>query len=329
METRTLGKTGLAVSVLGFGCGAVGGLMVKGTPADQEHAVARALEAGINYFDTAPLYGNGESERNLGRALKILRPDVVVGTKVRLAPAELSDVPRAIAASLEVSLSRLGREEVDLLQLHNPLAREGGGFDARAVLEEAVPALERLRAQGKIRFFGFSATGDTRASHRVIDAGVLYTAQVVYNLLNPSAGTAVGAGFPGQDYARLLDRTQRERVGAICIRVLAGGALSGDERRHPLGAANVAPIGTGADYRADVARTRSMQAIVREGHADSLVEASIRFAIFKTAIATVLVGYSTIEQLDYAIASAEKGPLPAAALSRIAELQAGFSGERG
>ena len=65
MRMRTLGRTGLQVSILGFGCGAVGGLMVRGDPADQERAVARALEAGVNYFDTAVQYGDGASERNL------------------------------------------------------------------------------------------------------------------------------------------------------------------------------------------------------------------------------------------------------------------------
>jgi len=69
MERRQLGKTGLEVSVLSFGCGAVGGLMTRGEPADQERAVARALELGINYFDSAALYGNGKSEENLGRVL--------------------------------------------------------------------------------------------------------------------------------------------------------------------------------------------------------------------------------------------------------------------
>ena len=88
MEYRRLGRTGLQVSVLGYGAGAVGGLMVRGAPAEQEASVARALEAGITYFDTAPLYGNGESERNLGRVLKALRAEVVLGTKVRLSPPE-------------------------------------------------------------------------------------------------------------------------------------------------------------------------------------------------------------------------------------------------
>ncbi len=72
MQTRTLGRTGLEVSVLGFGCGAVGGLMVKGNAADQARAVVRALELGINYFDTAAMYGTGESERNLGRVRQSL-----------------------------------------------------------------------------------------------------------------------------------------------------------------------------------------------------------------------------------------------------------------
>ena len=67
MDYRTLGKTGLRVSTLGFGCGNVGGLMVRGAPAEQERAVARAIELGINYFDTAPSYGDGQSEQNLGR----------------------------------------------------------------------------------------------------------------------------------------------------------------------------------------------------------------------------------------------------------------------
>src|SRR3954447_8567055 len=118
MHTRKLGRTGLDVSVLTFGCGAVGGLMTRGAHADQERAVARALEAGVNHFDTAPSYGDGASEENLGRVLEKLKPAVIVSTKVRL-PAERSDIGTAIAASLEDSLKRLRRDHVDVFQLHN------------------------------------------------------------------------------------------------------------------------------------------------------------------------------------------------------------------
>src|SRR5262245_33203462 len=113
IEQRALGGTGLTVSAIGFGCGAVGGLMVKGEPAAQTRAVARAIEAGIVYFDTARSYGDGRSEESLGRVLAELGAEVVVGTKFRLEPTE-GDVARAIEDSLVGSLRRLRRERVDL-----------------------------------------------------------------------------------------------------------------------------------------------------------------------------------------------------------------------
>src|SRR5262245_24124490 len=133
--------------------------MIKGAAADQERAVARAVELGINYFDTAQMYGDGESERNLGRVLKALKPNVYVGTKVRLPPTERGKIGQAIAASLNASLKRLQLERVDLFQFHNAIVRatQGASFGADAVLDEVVPAFERLRAQGKLRFFGITA----------------------------------------------------------------------------------------------------------------------------------------------------------------------------
>jgi L-galactose dehydrogenase/L-glyceraldehyde 3-phosphate reductase len=325
MERRTLGRTGLEVAALGFGCGAVGGLMVKGSAADQERGVARALELGINYFDTAPVYGNGESEKNLGRVLRSLKPDVIVGTKFRVDPGDAGRVAQAVAASLEASLGRLGLERVDLLQLHNRISTdtEDRPIAAEVVLNEVVPALERLRAQGKIRFFGITALGDTPALLRVIDARVLDTAQVCLNLLNPSASVPPPPGSTAQDFGRLLARTRAAGMGAIGIRVLAGGALSGVTARHPHGIPSVEPIASGADYEADVAHARRLEPLVREGYADSLVEAGIRFALTDPGMSTVLVGYSTLDHLEYAAAAAEKGPLPRPALDRLAALWRG------
>jgi L-galactose dehydrogenase/L-glyceraldehyde 3-phosphate reductase len=125
MEMRIFGRTGMQVSVLGFGCGAVGGLMVRGDYADQERTVARALDAGVNYFDTAVQYGDGESERNLGRILQKLKPaNAVVGTKVRVPPSEYGRIGEAIATSLEGSLSRLHLDRVDIFHLHNPITEK-------------------------------------------------------------------------------------------------------------------------------------------------------------------------------------------------------------
>ena len=328
MEYRTLGRTGLRVSALGFGCGNVGGLLIRGAPADRERAVARALELGINYFDTAPLYGDGQSEQNLGQVLRALKADVYVGTKVRLPAASLAEIPAAITRSLEASLRRLGMERVDLLQLHNPITveRRAGTVSARDVLEAIVPTLGRLVEQGKTRFYGITALGDTAALLPVIDAGVLDTAQVCYNLLEPSAGHEVPAGYPAQDFGRLLVRCRERRTGVIVIRVLAAGALSGADTRHPVAAPAVDPIASGPDYATDVRRARRLGALVEEGHAGSLVEASLRFALAADAVSTVLLGYSSLEQLEYAAACVAKGALPTTALERLPALWSRLAG---
>jgi L-galactose dehydrogenase/L-glyceraldehyde 3-phosphate reductase len=330
MQMRPFGRTGLQLSVLGFGCGAVGGLMVRGAPADQERAIARAIEVGVNYFDTAWQYGEGESEKNLGRILRTLKPaDAVVGTKVRLQAGDFGRIGDAVTRSLEASLARLRLERVDILHLHNAIGASGGGnaYSVAQVLGEAVPAMERLRRDGKLRFLGLTAIGDTAALREVIDAGVFNSAQVVYNMLNPSAAGALPANFPAQDYGRLLDHAAAAGVGVVGIRVLAGGALSGSAERHPVASPPPEPIGSALSFDADVARARRLMPLVTEGFANSLTEAATRFAISQPAIGTILVGMATPQEFEDALAAVEKGPLPPAALARLAALRQAFAGE--
>jgi aryl-alcohol dehydrogenase-like predicted oxidoreductase len=319
MQRRRLGRTGLDVSVLGYGAGAVGGLMTKGEARDQERAVARAMEAGINYFDTAALYCNGESERNLGRVLKALKADVIVGTKFRLKAADRAHVADSVARSMEESLARMGRDHVDLFQLHNPLvARDADDRMAIDIaLDEVAPALEKLRKAGKTRFIGFSGVGETAALHRAIDSKLFDTVQVVYNALNPSAGEPMPKGAPGQDYGRLLDKTKAVDMGTIIIRALAGGALAGTAERHPLAMQVVDPIGSAPDFAGDVARARRLEPLVKEAGASSLTELVQRFVISHPGVHTMLVGYSTLDQLDTAIAAVSKGPLSEGVLKRL------------
>ncbi|MFL6840564.1 MAG: aldo/keto reductase [Bradyrhizobium sp.] len=330
MQLRVFGRTGMRLSVLGFGCGAVGGLMVRGDAADQERTIARAIAAGVNYFDTAVQYGDGESEKNLGRALQKLKPaNVAVGTKVRLAPSETGRIADAVTISLEGSLARLRLERVDILHLHNPITENGGdsALNVRQVLDDVVPAFERLRQQGKIRFLGMTAVGDTAALHQVIDASVFDGAQVVYNMLNPSAACELPARYPAQDYGRLFDHTEAAGVGVVGIRVLAGGALSGSAERHPIAGPAPEPIGSATSYDADINRARRLMPVVEEGFAASLTEAATRFALSHPAMGTILVGMATPQQFEDALAAAEKGPLPQAALDRLSALRQAFSGE--
>jgi aryl-alcohol dehydrogenase-like predicted oxidoreductase len=330
METRVYGRTGMRISILGFGCGAVGGLMVRGAAADQEKAIGRALDAGINYFDTAVQYGMGASETNLGRTMKVLKPaGAFVGTKVRLPDADFGRIAEAVTESLDGSLARLQMDHVDIFHLHNAITLNGGGdtLSVAQVLNEVVPAFEMLRKAGKTRFLGITAVGETAALLQVIDAEKFDSAQVSYNMLNPSAGEKLPAGYPAQDYGRMFDHTQKAGVGVVGIRVLAGGALSGSDQRHPIASPPPEPIGTATSYAADVRRAQRLMPLVTEGFAASLPEAAIRFAITHPAMGTILVGMATVDEFEGALAAVQKGPLPAAALARLTALRDGFSGE--
>src|SRR5258707_7353515 len=119
MEYRTLGSSDISVSVIGFGCGGNARLMVSDDEELRLATLGRALQAGINYFDTAGVYGDGKSERNLGRDLRALNANPVLSTKVVLQAVDLEDPRSAVLRRFDESVSRLGLENVDMLLLHN------------------------------------------------------------------------------------------------------------------------------------------------------------------------------------------------------------------
>jgi len=328
MNYRKFGNTGIEVSEIGFGCGDVGGLMVRGEHADQVRAVARAMELGINYFDTASRYGGGQSETNLGRVLKELSAEVYVGTKYSLGEADPNDLKAGVIQSVEASLKRLGREQVDLIQLHDRISSQTDvsvrAITVSDVLGEVREALEVLKSQGKVRFYGMTGVGEPKGIHEVVASGLVSTVQTVYNLINASAGAAAPAGFDMPDYDRLIDLSAEKNVGVIVIRVLAAGALTGTSVRHPVAVQTVAPIGSGRDFQQDESRARQFAFIVDEGFAGDMPEASIRFALSNPGVSTVLVGYSDLEHLEKSVQYAAKGPLPAEALARLPQAWSTF-----
>ncbi len=330
MEYRVLGRTGLRVSQIGFGCGDVGGLIVRGDLALRNRAVALALSLGINYFDTAPLYGKGVSETHLGQALKETKSDVFVGTKVGLTPEDKKDIKNGVIRSMERSLKRLGMDSVDLIQLHNRLTPNSGSdpsrpdLDTKEVLEQVVAGFQELRAQGKVRHYGITGLGETETLHAILDSEAMDTVQACYNLLNPSAGIPGTPKFYTQDYGQLIDRAASKGAGVIAIRVMAAGALTGVSDRHPLAIPTVAPIGSSMEYEEDVRRARSFQYMVEQGIVDSLPEAALRFVLSKGQVSTALAGVSSLEQLEQSVAWAEKGPLPKAAIDGLAQVWSQF-----
>ena len=115
MQYRRIGKTGLRVSEIGFGCGNNAVLMVKAPYEEQVKVVRRALDAGVNFFDTAFAYGLGKSEENLGRVLKELDASPVISTKIRLEADSVGDIKAATIRAIQAGLERLGRERVEFV----------------------------------------------------------------------------------------------------------------------------------------------------------------------------------------------------------------------
>jgi aryl-alcohol dehydrogenase-like predicted oxidoreductase len=285
-----------------------------------KRGVALAIDAGINYFDTARLYGNGQSETNLGQVLRDLSADVVVGTKVKLEAPDMHDIEGAVVAHVEGSLKRLRRESVDVVSLHHPV---GASRDIdRQILDlndvaAAAEAFSKLVEQGKIRYWGMNAVGDTEIVHKALEAAHPFAVQAVYNLLNPSGSIQVRAGFPFQDYQGVMHAAAERGIGVFGIRVLAGGALTGTAARHPNASPAPTPMASSRTYNDDLERAKAFQFLIDDGYAASMAEASVRFVLSNTEISTALVGIASIEQLEQALASAAKGPLPTEALDKL------------
>ena len=331
MQYRMLGNTGLRVSEIGFGCGNVGGLMVRGRHDQQISSVRHALDLGINYFDTARAYGEGQSETNLGRVLDEIGEEVILSTKIRLEPDALQDIAAATASEVEQGLARLGRGSVDLIQLHTRLVekRESGRFamtpDEVLGPGGVIEAFKRLRDQGRVGFFGFTGLGDVEAIHALVDSGEFHSFQAYYNLLNPSAGQAVPEGFSALDYRRIIDRAAAGGMGVVVIRVLAAGVLSAVPESG--GGSSREPLSAGSDYERDVARAHKLSFLKDHG-LESLPRAAIRFAFMKPEVSTVLVGFSNNAQIDEAAACSGAGPLPEAAMAALREVWERDFGDR-
>jgi L-galactose dehydrogenase len=152
MEYRTLGRTGLRVSKLGFGASPLGNEFGETDPAEGERAVHCAIDLGINYFDTAPYYGRTLSETRLGNALVGRRDRVVLATKCGRYEVDGFDFSAArIRASMDESLRRLRTDYIDVF-----LAHDIEFVDVNQILEEAIPTMRELQREGKARFIGIT-----------------------------------------------------------------------------------------------------------------------------------------------------------------------------
>lgn len=315
MRYRPFGTTGLEVSELVFGGGAVGGLLIDADDDTKRRAVDRALSAGINWIDTAASYGRGRSEEALGRLLADLANPPHVSTKFAVDTRDLSDVQGQIEASLTASLGRLRRDSVTLLQLHN---RIGGETEGRTLAADVIlkpggvlDALESLQRQGMIGHFGITALGETDSILRVIDSGRIASAQVYYNLLNPSAGRPLPGTWPVFDFHGVLDACARHGVAAMNIRVLSAGVLATEARTG-----KERPLTPGDTVESETAKAAAMFAALGEQHG-TRAQTAIRFALAEPRLSCVVFGLAELDHLEQALAAQALGPLDEEVLAAI------------
>jgi aryl-alcohol dehydrogenase-like predicted oxidoreductase len=218
MQYRTLGRTGLRVSEIGFG-GAVVGIANyieawdPGREAEQEsvvRALERGLELGYNYLDTAPGYGDGTSERVFGKVVGRRREECVVATKTSARD------PEGIRRSVERSLRNLCTETLDVLQFH------GGWYppeDVAKILEQGgLETYEALRQEGKVRFLGFTAEGPSGGVTQLIGTGRFDVMQVRYNVLYQHTCDHVNS-------AGIIRDAEARGMGIVTMRTLTSGTF--------------------------------------------------------------------------------------------------------
>ena len=305
MDYKTLGNTGLLVSRLCFGCmtfhGGQGFWKTVGT-VDQSGAddlIKGSLDAGINFFDTADVYSEGQSETILGQSLKnlnIARKDVVIATKVfgRSGPGR-NDVGASrghIMDSVEASLRRLQTDHIDLYQIH--------GTDTVTPLEEQLRALDTLVQHGKVRYIGVSNW----------QAWKLAQALEIANFRNLARFDTLQAYYSiaGRDLEReIVPLLEEQKTGLLVWSPLAGGLLSGKFSRE-----NQKPEGTRRsefDFPlVDKERTwRILDAIkpIAEAHGCSAARISLAWLLAKPFVTSVILGAKRRDQLDDNLASAE------------------------
>lgn len=326
MQRRRFGRTGLQVPALTFGGGWVGGLLIRGSDKVRQAVLDCALVAGIDWFDTAAVYGNGVSETVIGQWLRSLPPErrPRVSTKFNI-DTSAGDFAGQIERSVAASLERLGLSRVPLLILHSRVvdavnrARDRRSLSAAEVLGAGGVAdvMDGLRAQGLCDWIGLTALGDPKALHETIDGGRFDVAQVYYNLLNPTAMAPAGPGWNSTDFDGLLHRCAARDMGVMGIRIFAAGHLASSERHG-----REIAITANAENAAEEARARALRDVLGAKYG-SAAQTALRFGLACPLLSTIVVGIGETWHLDEALAAAEMGPLPKAAVAELEPLWRG------
>ena len=311
MRCRTLGNTELSISEIGFGAWGAGGAQWRGVPSEECAAAIRCgLELGINFIDTALAYGDGHSERLIGKVLKTWPRPAVIATKVpplnRIWPAP--DTARIdevfpwqhVIHSTEESLRNLGVERIDLQQLHVWNSHW-------TQKEEWRRAFEALKQSGKVRFVGISLTEhDPDSGIALVESGLVDALQVIYNIFDPSAAD------------HLFPLAMQKGVGIIARVPLDEGGLTATIDESTKFEKD--------DFRATYFRGERRRQLAK--HVDalqhdlrntsgSLPEIAIRFCLSHPVVTSVIPGMRRRRHVESNVRAAATGPLPSETLDLL------------
>jgi aryl-alcohol dehydrogenase-like predicted oxidoreductase len=304
MEYTTLGRTGLKVSVAGLGCGGPSRLGLRNDAQSEGKAIGlirQALDLGVNFLDTAQNYG---TEPVVGKAIAdVSRDRLVISTKKTLPSADHPDPEADVTRGLEQSLRQLGTDYIDVYHLHGVEPKDYEFAKARLM-----PAMRRLREQGKIRFIGVTEGFVVDPSHRMLVDGLTEdlwdVAMVGFNILNPSARTTV---FP---------LARQKRVGVLGMFAVRR-AFSQPDRLKAIFAELVEK---GVIAPGTVHADKPLAFVLRESDAKTLPEAAYRFCRHEPSVDLVLTGTGNAEHLKENVESILKPPLPSSTRRKLQEI---------
>lgn len=321
MKTRTLGKSGIAVTEIGLGLWAVGGgewgMVDAAADANALSAIDRALETGVNFFDTADKYGDGHSEWLLGRSMQGRRQRFIVATKIGWQGFDGTNNHSAytsvdkLIAGVEASLRRLGTDYLDLIQWH---------VDFReSTMDVCLEGFRKLQSDGKVRAYGLS-TSDLAYLKAFNHDGGCAALQIDYSLLNRMAER------------EFFDYCQQQHIGVIVRGGLAMGLLTGkfsaqsrfadgDFRNQWLN-----DPARNAVFMRDLHSVARLQPLARDGR--SLAQAALQFILQHPAVTTVIPGGRSAAQVAANVGAATAAPLSAEDLALIDRVTPRGAGRR-
>lgn len=314
MQYRPLGRTGWKVSTISFGAWAIGGTWGQVDDRESMATLHRALDLGVNFFDTADVYGDGRSERLLARLRKERSEPFYVATKAgkRLDPFVASGfTPANLTSFVERSLKNLEVEAIDLLQLHSPPT-------AVVYMPEVFDALDRLVQAGKVRHYGISVEKVEEALKAIEYPGV-QTVQIIFNL------------FRQRPLELLFRETLRRQVGILARVPLSSGLLTGKMTRQTAFAADdhrqfnregasfdKGETFSGLDYETGLRAVEELRPLVPAGQ--TMSQFALRWILMSPAVTCAIPGGKRPSQVEENMAAADLPALSDETMEKVADI---------